>query len=380
MKKVLIFDTTLRDGEQSPGATLKTEEKIVIAKQLVKLGVDIIEAGFPVSSPGDFKAVKTIAQQTPKKVTVCALARAVEKDIEIAGQAIKKAKQPRIHTFIGTSDVNLKCQLRKTPSQVLKIIKKMVKKAKSYCSDVEFSPMDASRTQYQYLLKACQTAIKAGATTINIPDTVGYSLPDSFASLIKKLRSKLPKKIIISVHCHNDLGLATANALTAIKAGARQVECTINGLGERAGNTSLEEIVMILKTHQKALGFKTNINTKKIHPTSKLVSKMTGVKPQPNKAVVGRNAFAHASGIHQDGYLKGRQTYEIVKPTDIGLKSSKIVLGARSGRHALRYRLEKLNICVDEEKLQKIYEKFLKIADTKRVISNKDLKKIIEKL
>jgi len=379
MKTIKIFDTTLRDGEQSPGATMTTQEKIIFAKQLFKLDTDIIEAGFPISSPGDFKAVQTIAKLVPKITTICALARCVAKDIDCAWASIKKAKSPRIHTFIATSNIHLKYQVKKSKKEILQLIKQMVSRAKSYCNDIEFSPMDATRSDYDFMIKACQIAIKVGATTINIPDTVGYSPPNEFGELIKKVRRDLHKKVIISVHCHNDLGLATANALSAIQNGAQQVECTINGLGERAGNTSLEELVMILKTRQKILNFKTNINSKQIYPTSQLLTKITGIKVQPNKAVVGANAFAHASGIHQDGYLKGRQIYEIMRPMDIGLDSSQIVLGARSGRHALKFRLQQLGKYVNEEQLNNIYNKFLKIADEKRIVTNSDLKRILKK-
>lgn len=379
--QVLIFDTTLRDGEQSPGAFLKPLEKVKIARALEKLKVDIIEAGFPVSSMGDFQAVKRISQSI-KKPVICALARAVEEDIKIAWQAIKTAKKPRLHVFIGTSDINLKFQLRKSRQDVLKIIGQRVNQAKSYCNDVEFSPMDATRTNFTYLCKALEVALKAGATTLNIPDTVGYSLPWEYEELIRKIKKKVKdiNKITLSVHCHNDLGLATANSLAAINAGARQIECTINGIGERAGNTSLEEIVMILKTKWSRLRAKTNIVSKKIYPISRLVSKLTNISVQPNKAIVGHNAFAHAAGIHQDGYLKGKKTYEIIQPQDVGWKSSRIVLSARSGRHALKYRLGQLNIFPCETEFALIYKKFKKVAEAKKIVTNKDLLTIIKKL
>ncbi|MFC1711704.1 2-isopropylmalate synthase [Patescibacteria group bacterium] len=380
-EKVLIFDTTLRDGEQSPGAVLKPEQKVEIAVVLEELGVDIIEAGFPVSSPGDFKAVENIAKKMEKPI-VCSLARAMEQDIKVAWQAVKKAKKPRIHVFIGTSRINLKGQLRKSQNQLLEIIKKRVKQAKSYTKDIEFSPMDATRTDFKFLCLAVKTALTAGATTINIADTVGYALPHEFGRLIKSIKKSVAglEKANLSVHCHNDLGLATANSLAAIKAGANQVECTINGIGERAGNTSLEEIAMILKVRQKQFKVGTNIVTEKIYPTSRLVSKLTNMVVQPNKALVGRNAFAHASGIHQDGFLKEKQTIEIMQPQDIGLKSSRIVLGARSGKHALKYRLSLLNIFPTDEELKQIYEKFLKVADRKRIVTKKDLLAIMKKL
>lgn len=378
--KILIFDTTLRDGEQSPGAVLKPHEKIGIAQALEELGVDVIEAGFPVSSPGDLRAVKIIAEKVQKPV-ICALARAIEKDIKAAWQAVKKAKRPRIHIFIGTSDIHLKGQLKKSREEVLKIIVQRVKQAKTYTNDVEFSPMDATRSDPEFLCQASSVALKAGAVTLNIPDTVGYALPWEIERLIKKIKKTVSgiNKATLSIHCHNDLGLATANALAAVKAGVRQVECTINGLGERAGNTSLEEIVMLIKVRQSQLGTTTNIQTEKIYPVSRLVSKLTRISVQPNKAIVGRNAFAHASGIHQDGYLKKKETYEIMKPQDVGLKSSRIVLGARSGRHALKYRLSLLNIFPTEEEVALIYKKFLGVADRKRVVTDKDLLGIIKK-
>jgi len=372
--RIIIFDTTLRDGEQSPGATLKTQEKIKIAQALELLGVDVIEAGFPVSSPGDFKAVQTISKKL-KNPIVCAFARGVEKDIKIAWQAIKEARHPRIHVVISTSKLHLKYQLRKTQEEVLKLINKSIKQAKSYTDDVEFSPMDATRTDFKFLCKTLDTALKSGATTLNIPDTVGYALPWEMDKLIKDIKKTVKgiDKAILSVHCHDDLGLAVANSLIAVKAGVKQVECTVNGIGERAGNAALEEIAMLLKARKKDLKLESGINTTKIYPTSQLVSKLTGMMIQPNKAIVGRNAFAHASGIHQDGYLKNEKTYQIMQSSDIGLKSSKIVLGARSGKHALRYRLNLLNFSPSEKKLEQIYKKFLKIADKKRIVTNKDL-------
>lgn len=378
--RVIIFDTTLRDGEQSPGAVLDVQEKIKIAQVLEILGVDVIEAGFPVSSPGDFKAVQEISRKL-KKPVICAFARGVEKDIKIAWQAIKEARHPRIHVVISTSKIHLKYQLKKTQEEVLKLISKSIQQAKSYTDDVEFSPMDATRTEFKYLCKTLDVALKLGATTLNIPDTVGYALPWEMEKLIKDIKKTVKgvDKAVLSVHCHDDLGLAVANSLTAVKAGARQVECTINGIGERAGNAALEEIVMLLKVRNKKLKLESGIDTTKIYPTSRLVSKLTGMIIQPNKAIVGGNAFAHASGIHQDGYLKGEKTYQIMRSSDIGLKSSKIILGARSGKHALKYRLNLLKFYPSEKKLAQIYKKFLKIADTKRIITNKDLIFIMEK-
>jgi len=378
-EKVFIFDTTLRDGEQSPGAVLKPDEKLEIALALEKLGVDIIEAGFPVSSPGDFRAVKTIAKRV-KKPIICALARAVEKDIKIAWQSVKDAQKSRIHTFIGTSDIHIKRQFKKTREEILEVVAQRIKQSRSYTDDVQLGLMDASRSNIEFLCKVIKVGLKVGVRTFDVADTVGYRLPWEISRLIKKIREEVKaiKNKTIAVHCHNDLGLATANALAAIRAGVRQIDCTINGIGERAGNTSLEEVVMALKVRQNKLKLITNINSKEIYPTSRLVSKLTHMPIQPNKAIVGRHAFAHASGIHQDGYLKHKQTYEIMRPTDIGLKHSRIVLGARSGRHALKYRLSLLGFSPSDEQLVKIYKKFLKIADKKRIVTNKDLRVIME--
>ena len=378
--RIIIFDTTLRDGEQSPGAVLDVEEKIKIAQALEILGVDVIEAGFPISSPSDFKAVQTISKKL-KKPTICAFARGVEKDIKIAWQAIKEARYPRLHVVISTSELHLKYQLKKTQEEVLKLINKSIKQAKSYTDDVEFSPMDATRTEFKFLCKTLELALKSGATTLNIPDTVGYALPWEMEKLIKDIKKSVKgiDKAVLSVHCHDDLGLAVANSLMAVKAGVRQVECTINGIGERAGNAALEEIAMLLKVRKTDLKLESGIDTTKIYPTSRLVSKFTGMAVQPNKAIVGGNAFAHASGIHQDGYLKGEKTYQIMHSSDVGLKSSKIVLGARSGRHALKYRLGLLNFYPSEKKLTQIYKNFLKIADKKRIVTNKDLVFLMKK-
>ncbi|MEW5820152.1 MAG: 2-isopropylmalate synthase [Cyanobacteriota bacterium] len=378
MDRVIIFDTTLRDGEQSPGATLNMNEKIEVAKQLAKLGVDVIEAGFPISSPGDFNAVKAIAQQV-KGPAIAGLARANRKDIDAVWEAVKYSDKPRIHTFIATSDIHLEYKLRKSREEVLKITDEMVKYARSLCEDVEFSAEDAGRSDPDYLCQVVETAINAGATTINIPDTVGYTVPSEFGALIKYVMDNVPNvdKAIISVHCHNDLGMATANTIAALANGARQVECTINGLGERAGNCSLEEIAMILKTRKDKLNLYSTIDTTQIYKTSRLVSNLTGMLIQPNKAIVGANAFSHESGIHQDGVLKYRTTYEIMNPVDIGLVESQLPLGPRSGRHALKARLEELGYELKEEELHKAFERFKILADKKKKITNRDLEYIV---
>ena len=375
--RVYIFDTTLRDAEQTPGASLTVREKLEVAHQLARLQVDIIEAGFPVSSNEDFEAVRRIGQEVAGPV-ICGLSRAVPKDIERAGEALGDAPRPRIHTFIGTSDIHLAGQLRKGRKEVLKMAVAAVEQAKSYCDDVEFSPMDAARTEPNYLNEIIAATIAAGATTINIPDTVGYAVPEEFGALIARILNQVPNSgdAIISVHCHDDLGMAVTNTLSAIKNGARQAECTINGLGERAGNSSLEEIVMALKTRQDYFGFDTEVVTEEIVPTSRLVSRLMGIAVQPNKAIVGANAFAHSSGIHQDGVLKQRDTFEIMDPKDVGLEATEIVLTARSGRAALRHRLEVLGYELDQAKLDKVYEKFLELADKKKEVFDEDLVEI----
>jgi len=376
--KIYIFDTTLRDGEQSAGASLDIKEKVEIARQLAKMQIDIIEAGFPISSPGDFEAVWLIAQAITGP-TICALARARKEDITKAWEAISGAKKPRIHTFISASDIQIKHQLHKTRKEVLEIAKDMVALAKSYTPDIEFSPMDATRADVEYLYQLIEAAISAGATTINIPDTVGYAIPEEFGHLIKNILANVPNisKAILSVHCHNDLGLATANSLAAIRAGARQVECTINGIGERAGNASLEEIVMSIKTRYDLFCLKTDVETTQIHKTSRMVSNYTGMIIQPNKAIVGVNAFAHESGIHQDGFLKERTTYEIMTPQSIGLSASRIVLGKLSGRHAFKNRLEELGYELNEKELEKAFEIFKKTADKKKEITDSDIEAIV---
>ncbi len=380
MHTIIIFDTTLRDGEQSPGTKLNLEEKLKIAKQLRKLGVDIIEAGFPISSPEDFEAVKRISQEIEGPI-ICGLSRAIQKDIDTCWQAIKFAKRPRIHTGIGTSDIHIKYKFRKTRSQILKIAVDAVRFAKSRCKDVEFFAEDAGRSDPAYLCEVLEAVIEAGATVLNIPDTTGYSTPEEFGTLIKHIKGNVRgiENVTVSVHCHNDLGLATANALAGVKNGARQIECTINGIGERAGNTSLEEVVMAIKTRHDLFGdITTNIHTKEIFKASKLVSLLTGFPVPPNKAVVGSNAFAHSSGIHQDGVLKERTTYEIMKPEDVGIEGSAIILTARSGRHALRHRFEQLGYKMAKEQLDSIYGKFLELADKKKEIFDEDLEVLME--
>ncbi|MHB0871762.1 MAG: 2-isopropylmalate synthase, partial [Chloroflexota bacterium] len=375
---VYIFDTTLRDGEQSPGASLTSDEKLEIARQLVWLGVDIIEAGFPIASPDDFEAVRRVARDL-RGVVVCGLARAVPEDIDRCWEAIREAETPRIHTFMSTSDIHLVHQFRKSRDEALETIDAMVRRARGYCMDVEFSPMDASRTDPEFVYRALEVAIDAGATTVNVPDTVGYSLPGEFAGLIRGIYENVPNidRAVVSVHCHNDLGLATANSLAAVTAGARQVECTVNGIGERAGNASLEEVVMALHTRKDLYGVSTRINTTQIYKTSRMVSSYTGISVQPNKAVVGGNAFAHESGIHQDGVLKERRTYEIMDAQDIGLAKSSLVMGKHSGRHALRVRLEELGYKLTTEELNKAFARFKEIADKKKELSDRDLEAIV---
>jgi 2-isopropylmalate synthase len=375
-KKIFIFDTTLRDGEQVPGCKLNTREKLELALQLEELGVDIIEAGFPVSSPGDFKSVEEISKAI-KNTTVCGLSRAVQKDIEVAGEALKYAKRPRIHTGIGTSDLHIKAKFNATREEILQRAIQCVKWAKNYTDDVEFYAEDAGRTDNDYLARVIEAVIKAGATVVNIPDTTGYCLPHQYGEKIAYLVNNVPNidKAVISCHCHNDLGLATANSIAGVIAGAGQVECTINGLGERAGNTSLEEVVMVLKQHSY-LDFYTNIKTQNLNPISRHVSETMRMPVQPNKAIVGSNAFSHSSGIHQDGFLKDSLTYEIINPEEVGADSSKIVLTARSGRSALAYRFRKLGFEYTRNDIDIIYTEFLKVADQKKEVGDDDLKNI----
>lgn len=379
MNRVYIFDTTLRDGEQSPGVSLNIQEKLDIAAQLAKLGVDVIEAGFPIASTGDFEAVTAVAQKI-KGPTIAALARVSEKDIDRAWEAVKYAEKPRIHTFIATSQIHMEYKLKKTREEVLNAIAKGVCYAKKYTDDVEFSPEDGSRTDLDFMLQVVETAINAGATVINIPDTVGYATPGEFGKFIHAIKTGVPNmdKAILSVHCHNDLGLAVANSLAAIENGAQQVECAVNGIGERAGNTALEEIVMAILTRQDFYGKQMNISTEEIYRTSRLVSSLSGMPIQYNKAIVGKNAFAHESGIHQDGVLKERTTYEIMNPTKLGIIKNNIVLGKHSGRHAFRQRLEELGFELSEEELVKAFIRFKNLADRKKEISTKDLEAIVE--
>ncbi|GLU44547.1 2-isopropylmalate synthase [Allomuricauda sp. NBRC 101325] len=376
--KVQIFDTTLRDGEQVPGCKLDTEQKLVIANRLDELGVDVIEAGFPISSPGDFKSVHEIAKLV-KNATVCGLTRAVKKDIEVAAEAIKIAKKPRIHTGIGTSESHIKYKFNSTQDKIIERAVEAVSYAKSFVEDVEFYAEDAGRTDNEFLARVCEAVIAAGATVLNIPDTTGYCLPEEYGAKMKYLKENVKgiDKAILSCHCHNDLGLATANSIAGVINGARQIECTINGIGERAGNTALEEVVMILRQHPY-LNLDTNINSQLLWDTSQMVSQKMGMPVQPNKAIVGSNAFAHSSGIHQDGVIKQRETYEIIDPKDVGVSESSIVLTARSGRAALAYRAKKVGYELTKVQLDAVYENFLKYADRKKEIVDEDIHEIVE--
>lgn len=377
-QKVEIFDTTLRDGEQVPGCKLNTEQKLILADKLDQLGVDIIEAGFPVSSPGDFQSVVEISKLV-KNTAVCGLSRAVENDIKVAAEALAYAKRPRIHTGIGTSDSHIKYKFQSTRDKIIDRAYAAVKYAKSYVEDVEFYAEDAGRTDNEYLAKVCEAAVKAGATVLNIPDTTGYCLPQEYGAKIKYLKEHVKDidKAVISCHCHNDLGLATANSIEGIINGARQIECTINGIGERAGNTALEEVVMILRQHPN-LSFDTNINSKHLYAMSQLVSRHMGISPQPNKAIVGANAFAHSSGIHQDGVIKRRDTYEIIDPADVGVTESAIVLTARSGRAALAYKAKNVGYNLTKLQLDEVYLNFLNFADQRKEVNDDDIHQIIE--
>jgi len=376
--KVEIFDTTLRDGEQVPGCKLDTEQKLIIAERLDELGVDVIEAGFPISSPGDFKSVNEIAKLV-KNATVCGLTRAVKKDIEVAAEAIKDAKRPRIHTGIGTSESHIKYKFNSTQDKIIERAVEAVAYAKSFVEDVEFYAEDAGRTDNEFLARICEAAIKAGATVLNIPDTTGYCLPEEYGAKMKYLRENVKgiDKAILSCHCHNDLGLATANSIAGVVNGARQIECTINGIGERAGNTSLEEVVMIMRQHPY-LNLDTDINSKLLWDTSTMVSQKMGMPVQPNKAIVGSNAFAHSSGIHQDGVIKQRETYEIIDPKEVGVSESSIVLTARSGRAALAYRAKNVGYELTKLQLDTVYQNFLKYADVKKEILDEDIHEIVE--
>ncbi|QPH88477.1 2-isopropylmalate synthase [Campylobacter concisus] len=375
--KIIIFDTTLRDGEQSPGASMNTAEKLQIALQLERLGVDVMEAGFAAASPGDFDAVNQIAKQA-SNIMVCSLARAVERDIKAAGEALAPAKNKRIHTFIATSPIHMQYKLKMSPDEVIKRAIESIKYAKTFCDDVEFSCEDACRSEMSFLKEICDAAINAGAKTLNIPDTVGYLYPEEITTRISEIVKFVGDRAIISVHNHNDLGMATANSLAAIKAGARQVEGTINGIGERAGNAALEEIVMAIKTRQDVFApLYTDIISKEIYPTSRLIASIIGIEPQPNKAIVGKNAFAHESGIHQDGVLKHKETYEIISAESIGLEKNSLVLGKHSGRHAFKDKLASLGFGLDSDALNKAFEKFKELADKKKEIFDDDIRALV---
>jgi 2-isopropylmalate synthase len=377
--RLIIFDTTLRDGEQSPGASMNLAEKLEVAHALKELGVDVIEAGFPIASPGDFEAVQAIARSVEGPV-ICGLARCNDDDIDRAWAALKDCARPRIHVFLATSAIHRELKLKMAKEEILRRSVEGVKRARGYCADVEFSPEDAARTELDFLAEVVERAVEAGATTVNIPDTVGYAVPSQYAAAIAHLKKHVRgiDRVVLSVHCHNDLGLAVANSLTAVLEGARQVECTINGLGERAGNCALEEIVMAVRTRADYFGLSTGINTRKLYPTSRLVSHVTGIQVQRNKAVVGQNAFAHEAGIHQDGMLKDRSTYEIMDPQDVGLPQTELVLGKHSGRHALRQRVQELGYHLDEPQLQKVFDGFKALADRKKVIYNADIEALAE--
>ena len=378
MDKVIIFDTTLRDGEQGAGGSLNIGEKLEIARQLEKLGVDVIEAGFPISSPGDFQAVQLIAKEV-RQPTICALAHADPQAVDRAWEAVKGAAHPRIHVFLSASDIHLLFQLKKSRDEIIEMCRSNVARAKKYLANVEFSPMDATRSDPQFIHQIVEVAIEAGATTVNIPDTVGYSTPAEFGRLIQSIIEKVPgiHKAVISVHCHNDLGLAVANSLEALRLGARQVEGTINGIGERAGNASLEEIIMAIKTRHEAFNLTTTVDTTQIYPTSRLVSELTGFPVQPNKAIVGANAFRHESGIHQDGVLKAPITYEIMNPRDVGLPSSSLVMGKLSGRHAFKERLAELGYSLNEESFNRTFAAFKALADKKKDVTDKDIESLV---
>lgn len=378
--QIIIFDTTLRDGEQSPGCSMNTSEKLKVAHALVELGVDVIEAGFPIASPGDFEAVRRIAERFGDRSTICGLARSLDADIQKAKEALADAKMRRIHVFLATSAIHREFKLKMDKQQIIDRAVTSVKQAKEFCDDIEFSPEDAARTELDFLCEVVERAIEAGATTVNIPDTVGYATPNHYFKVITHLKQHVPNiaQAVISTHCHDDLGLAVANSLAAIEAGARQVECTINGLGERAGNASLEEVVMALHTRADYYGVHTNINTRRLYPTSHLVSSITGMKVQRNKAIVGQNAFAHEAGIHQHGMLQERSTYEIMKPEDVGFVGRNLVLGKHSGRHAFRDRVVELGFDVDDAAMQTAFDDFIALADKKKEIYDSDIVALIE--
>lgn len=377
--RVWIFDTTLRDGEQSPGCSMTVPEKVRMARKLIELGVDVLEAGFPIASDGDFEAVDTISREFPE-ARVAALARATTGDIERAAKSLTAATRPRIHVFIATSDIHLKYKLKKSRQQVLESAAAAIELARKHVDDVEFSAEDGARTDPEYLEEISKAVVAAGASTVNIPDTVGYSTPDEYGALIGRLVKVLGDKAIVSVHCHDDLGLAVANSLAAVNAGARQIECTVNGIGERAGNCSLEEIVMIMKTRNDRYPFTTGIQAQHLYPTSQLLSSIISFGPQPNKAIVGRNAFAHEAGIHQDGYLKEKTTYEIIDPKSVGVPEGKLVLGKHSGRHALNQRCAELGFTLSREELDQVYTEFIAIADTKKGLMDEEILGILTRL
>ena len=378
MDKVIIFDTTLRDGEQAAGGTLNIQEKLETARQLERLNVDVIEAGFPISSPGDFEAVRLIAKEIRAPI-ICALARAHPDDIDRAWEAVKEAEHPRIHVFLSASDIHMLHQLKKSHEQILEMSHDMVVRAKKYTDDIEFSPMDASRANPEFIYQVLKSVVSAGATTVNIPDTVGYAIPDEFGKLIEGIFQNVAniERAVVSVHCHNDLGLAVANSLEAVRQGARQVECTINGIGERAGNASLEEIVMAIKTRQDFFNLTTDINTRQIYKTSRLVSELSGFSVQPNKAIVGANAFRHESGIHQDGVIKMAKTYEIMDPRTAGIPASSLVLGKLSGRHAFKERLAEMGYSLNDEDLNRAFKAFKELADKKKKVADRDIESLV---
>ncbi len=378
-QRVYIFDTTLRDGEQSPGCSMTVPEKLRMAHKLAELGVDIMEAGFPIASEGDFEAVQAISRELPW-VRVAALSRATRLDVERAAGALSPAKHPRIHTFIATSDIHLKYKLKKTRQQVLEEAVAAVELARKFVDDVEFSAEDATRTEQEYLLEVCRAVVAAGAKTVNLPDTVGYSTPDEYGEQIGAVARALGPDVIVSVHCHNDLGLATANSLTAVVAGARQIECTINGIGERAGNAALEEVVMTMRVRNDRLPYTTRINTEHLYPASQMLAGMIAFGPQPNKALVGANAFAHEAGIHQDGYLKEKSTYEVIDPTSVGIPEGRLVLGKHSGRHALRVKCEHLGYDLSKQELDAVYQGFLEIADKKKGVTDQEIGALVRTL
>jgi 2-isopropylmalate synthase len=378
-RRILLFDTTLRDGEQSPGFSMNMSEKLTMARQLARLGVDVIEGGFPISSEGDFEAVRTIAREVRKPI-VAGLARAVPADIDRCWEAVREAARPRIHTFIATSDIHIKLKFKTTRREILRRAVKAVKRARGYCGDVEFSAEDAFRSDVDFLCQVVEAAIDAGATTINIPDTVGYAIPSEFGELIRTLLERVPNigEAVVSVHCHNDLGLAVANSLAAVQNGAGQVECSVNGIGERAGNASLEEVVMALKTRAALFGAAAGVKTAEIYRTSRLLTRLTGIDVQPNKAIVGRNAFAHEAGIHQDGVLKDARTYEIMTPESVGVPQSQLVLGKHSGRHAFQKRLQGLGFTLAREQLNSAFERFKELCDKKKQVFDEDLAAIVD--